>query len=192
MFKPEENDDLVKKLMSLKADKIKQSTGAPQKNDGSNGDVTIRKVENELIIFGKFNNEWYKFASVLVNQELNDVPEISNVLAKPNTPHYTSGWKELGDTNSFSGTHNFQAIPSTHRVLYATDLSNTKVYVLVNSTFHEDGSTGPTDDEQCFLGLDFTTVNWNIVSGSEGWGLYYSGSAWTKVTSGYIKIDLWK
>jgi hypothetical protein len=191
MFKPDQNDDVVKKLMSLKADKIKQATGSPKKNDGENGDVTIRKVENELVIFGKFNNEWYRFVSVLVNQELNDVPEISNVLAKPNTPHYTSGWKDLSDANSFSGTHNFQAIPSMHRVLYATDLSNTKVYILANSTFE-------SDDEKCYFGLDFTTVNWNIVSGavdSEGannWGMYYSGGTWAQVTSGYIKLDLWK
>ena len=41
MFKPDFDEDAIKKLMNLKSDKIVQKSGAPKKDEGDDGDVTI-------------------------------------------------------------------------------------------------------------------------------------------------------
>ena len=189
MFKPNFDEDAIKKLMNLKSDKIVQKSGAPKKDEGDDGDVTIRKIETNLVLFGKFNKQWYRFAEVVVNEELNNVPEIAKTIAPAVTPTYTSGWKNISTSATISAVHGLGSIPSYHRVLYATDLTNTKVYSLAVYT---------EGDEKCHYSLHYTDSIWSITGGAEddegsvNWGIYYNGSSWVQATTGYLKVDLWK
>ena len=195
------NEKLIEKLLHLKSDKLKATIGPPKKDEGQEGDVTIRRVENKLGLYGKFKNTWYKFAETDANSELKEVPELAGQLSAGLKPDHSSGWRAIqGDTLTITGQHLFGSIPSLYQLWYSPTSTFSKVYSI--SSHHQAGEDD--SDEPGMCGIELTKVSYvlrrNTINDDSPWGWYWpDGEAeGTKIGGnagsdlGYLKINLWK
>ena len=76
MFK---GDD--KKLLHMKADKIKVGTGNPSPAEGKSGDLTLRLTDNGIKLFAKYVDKWYVVGNSKVDTAVGSVDADGNVHA---------------------------------------------------------------------------------------------------------------
>ena len=188
------NDKLLEKLLQLKSDKLKTSTKPPQPDEGQSGDVTIRRLENKLVLYGKFNSTWYKFAETEANSELKEVPQLKAQLSEGMPPTYSSGWKALDSgMTEITGNHLFNSIPVIHQVVFSPDSIFNTVYTLASMHKpHADTHLGG-------YSMKMTKVDFQLSRSTKdsnsGWGYYLNTNSTNGTlvkSSGYLKVNLWK
>ena len=166
----------------LKQDKLPMRSGAPKKNEGLDGDIVLRRVENKLKIFGKFNNEWYSFAETIAQKGAEDIPEITSALAKRTHPSFSSSWLDLSTgVDLFSGVHAFNSVPIKYEVVFSND-GGINVSSLATDLGNNNGFV-----------VNFNKGNWTLARDTGGWGYAMIGTTITDInTVGKIKLKLWK
>ena len=188
--------NLINQLSNSKSNRIPQRLGAPNKNDGLDGDITIRRIENKIVLFGKFNGTWYGFSEYPFDIESQERELLNSDNSLESS--YTSGWMEITSEQTVaSGTHNLGAIPSLHTMYFSPPGNDGSLaYTLTNDSIDAKGSSYFKFTPNKF----FIYQSNNLNTSKRSWGTYATsngvptrlGNATNGIVLGKIRINLWK